>query len=227
MSYLDSNLVFNTALLSAGAAGDIVSTNIIDLAPVFGAGVIGGGNQGPGENAFVLLNITTGFGSAAGGTWQPVLQTANDVAFTASKNIEYPMLYPLTNANVSSASTSGGVLTVTTLTDGTIQIGSQLYTGSSVASGVFVTGQLTGTAGIGGGATYSVSSPTAALTVTSVNSAYLGRQIVMRLPTELRRYLRLAYRTTTTTSTLGYTTAYITTDAQIAPIPVGPSFIVG
>ncbi len=226
MSYLDSNLVFNTALLSAGAAGDIVSTNIIDLAPVFGAGVIGGGNQGPGENAFVVLNITTGFGSAANGTWQPVLQTANDVAFTASKNIEYPMLYPLTNANVLVGSTSGGVLTVTTLNDGTLQIGSQLYTGSSVASGVFVTGQLTGAAG-GGSATYSVSSPTAALTVTSVNSAYLGRQIVMRLPTELRRYLRLAYRTATTTSTLGYTTAYITTDAQMAPIPVGPSFIVG
>lgn len=228
---LDANLVFSstsTPQAVSGAAGDVYSTNSIDLAPhlALNAPYAADSAQGT-EHMDLIVTLPTGHATTTTGTFQVVLQSSTFSTFdTAEKPIEFPITMPMgQSVIVGSIAAVTGILTVGTLTSGGVQLGA-LVTGGTTPAGTFITGQLTGTPG--GVGTYSTNCVVAVAAPTGTTTAYAGRTFVFRLPANgLRRYIRLAYRTAAQTSTAVTASSYLLIDAQNAPIQGASGFFVG
>ncbi len=204
--YYDSNLALQPSIAQTGTnmGTDVLSANIIDLATVFSASVIAGGDVSLGEEAHVVELFQTAFVPASGtvATFQPVLQTSDFVDFSTELITEFPLCAPLQlGVPTTIAALSAGVMTVTTLgIAAVIQSLSRLFTGSisaPVDTGITITKQISGTAGGANSATFAVNNAVSTVTPILFSQIWVGKQVGMRLPTSgLKRYLRMAYRTT-------------------------------
>lgn len=88
MAYIDSNEVLSDSQNIYASGADVVSTNILDLAPHLAANVDPKYDFGPGEEAVVVATINT---AVSGGTSiQPVLQTDTNTGF-ATAMVEFPL----------------------------------------------------------------------------------------------------------------------------------------
>ena len=100
---IDSQTLFSSAQAIFASSADVVSTNILDLAPHLAANAAWVADEGPGEDATIQALITT---AVTGGTSiQPVLQTDTNTNF-ATALVEFPMCAPVLVASA----TAGKVL---------------------------------------------------------------------------------------------------------------------
>jgi len=98
MSYIDANLLFSSAQAAFASGADVVSTNIVDLAPHLAANAAYTPDTGTGEDVLLEVVVTTSF--AGGTSIQPVLQTDTNTNF-ATALAEFPL--------------SGAILTATAI----------------------------------------------------------------------------------------------------------------
>jgi hypothetical protein len=79
---MDRNARFSQGQSVASAAGDVVSTDVIDTGSATDIGM--------GEELEIMVTIGTAVTSAGAATLQPVLQTADNVSFSTNLT-EYPL----------------------------------------------------------------------------------------------------------------------------------------
>jgi hypothetical protein len=79
---MDRNTRFSQGQSVAAAAGDVVSTDVIDIGSATDIGI--------GDGLDIMVTIGTAVTSGGAATLQPVLQTADDVSFSTNLT-EYPL----------------------------------------------------------------------------------------------------------------------------------------
>lgn len=212
MAVLDSSTAFSTSQNAFATNADVVSSNSLDM----GSGLASGYDLGPGNmpNIFTLINTAFSGGTSV----QIILQSDTTSSFGAAP-LEFPLTGLLYRSVIVGSIASTGVLTVGTLTSGTVQVGA-LVTGGTTPSGIFITGQLSGTPG--GVGTYSTNCTVVVAAPTGTNSAYANRQINSKFPgKDLKRYARLIYRNVGANTT-GVVSSCLTMD-PVVQAPVFPS----